>query len=479
MRNVRTFPFGIALALVAFASLPASAQRGSRLAVAASHRAETGSRSDSAVDLSSKTAFWEVLNDTTLNRLLDQALRGNLELRAASARLDGAGASRLQAALELAPVVTASAGYTRRRLSSAAFPGVGAGALPDQDLWDSGLRASWELDLFGRLRGGLRAQNALLDAAGEDVRDAQVSLAAEVARAYFDLRGAQGQLAVARRNAENQRRTFELTQTRLDAGRGTAFDAERARAQLAFTLAAIPALEARIAATQHGLAVLLGRAPRELAAELASEHALPEFPDSVPSSDPAEVIRTRPDVLGAEGQLAASRSLVSAARADYLPRVGVAANAGYLSSAMNSFGGAGTFNYTFGPVVSWPAFDLGRVKARVDVARAQELEARARYEQVVLRAGEELETTAVRYRTARARLGHLREAAAASERAASLARLRYEGGVADFLQVLDAERTLLAAQDQLAQAQTEVADAYVALSRARAAGWRVEEPKSR
>ncbi|HET9985729.1 MAG TPA: TolC family protein [Longimicrobiales bacterium] len=483
MRNVQTLSLGVPILMVAFASLPAAAQRGAQVAVAAADHAGNPGRPESAGGPSSNAAFWEVLNDPTLSRLLDEALRGNLELHAASARLDGAGASRTEAALELAPIVTAGASYTRRRLSSASFPGVGAGvgaaALPDQDLWDSGLRASWELDLFGRLRGGLRARNALLGSAGEEVRDAEVSVAADVARAYFDLRGAQGQLAVARRNAENQRRTLELTKTRLDAGRGTAFDTERARAQLSSTLAAIPALEARVAAMQNRIAVLVGRAPRELAADVAAEGALPEFPDSVPGGDPADVVRTRPDVLGAEGRLAASRSLVSSARADYLPRLSLAASAGYLASTMNSFGGTGTFNYTFGPVVSWPAFDLGRVKARVDVAQAQELEARARYEQVVLLAQEELETASVRYRTARARLGHLREAAAASERAASLARLRYEGGVADFLQVLDAERTLLAVQDQLAQAQTEVADAYVALSRARAAGWRTAEPMRR
>jgi NodT family efflux transporter outer membrane factor (OMF) lipoprotein len=375
--------------------------------------------------------------------------------------------------------VTANAGYTRQRLSSATFPGagVGAGALPDQGLWDSGLNALWEVDLFGRLRGGLRAQNALLNSAAENVRDAQVSLAAALARSYFDLRGTQGQLAVARRNAENQRRTLELTQQRLDAGRGTAFDTERARALLSLTLAAIPSLEERIAAMQYRIAVLVGRAPQALATELAAEGALPALPDTVPSISPADVIRTRPDVLSAEDRVAASRALVSSARADYLPRLSLIAGAGYTANAVDAFGNNGTFNYTLGPVISWPAFDMGRVKARVD--EAQVLEARARYEQTVLLAREEIEATSVRYRTANARLEHLREAAAASERAAGLARLRYEGGIADFLQVLDAERTLLAAQDQLAQGQTQAVDAYVALYKARGANWPAARPDAR
>jgi outer membrane protein TolC len=146
---------------------------------------------------------------------------------------------------------------------------------------------------------------------------------------------------------------------------------------------------------------------------------------------------------------------------------------------VDAFGNSGTFNYAFGPVISWPAFDMGRVKARVDQAQAQELEARAQYEQIVLVAQEELEAASVLYRSSRARLEHLREAAASSERAATLARLRYEGGITDFLQVLDAERTLLAAQDQLAQGQTEAANAYVALHKARGSSWAGPQARTR
>jgi NodT family efflux transporter outer membrane factor (OMF) lipoprotein len=427
-------------------------------------------RPEQQSDRETGSAFWYVLNDTTLDRLMKEALRGNHVLKSAAARRDGAGALQTQAALNLVPAVTANAGYTRRRLASSTFPG--AGLLPDQDLWDSGLNASWELDLFGRLRGGLRAQNALLGQATEDLRDVQVAVAADLARNYFALRGAQEQLAVARRNAENQGRTLELTQQRLDAGRGTAFDTERARTQHSLTLAAIPALEARVAALQYRIAALVGREPQLLAAELANAGPLPGLPDTVPASSTADVvIQARPDVRSAELNVAATRALVSSARADYLPRLSLSAGAGYTASTVSRFGNDGTFNYVFGPVISWPAFDIGRVKARVDEAQAQESVARARYEQTVLEARAELETASVRYQTARARLGHLRAAAEASERAAGLARMRYEGGVADFLQVLDAERTLLAAQDQLAQGRSEAAEAYVALFKARGESW--------
>jgi NodT family efflux transporter outer membrane factor (OMF) lipoprotein len=411
------------------------------------------------------------LDDPTLARLIDEALEGSPALRAGGARREGAAAGRTQAALELIPSVGASAGYSRQRLSSATFPGADGGVLPSQNLWSSGVDLAWEVDLFGRLQSGLRARSALLGSAEEEVQGVRVAVTAEVMRGYFDLRGAQSQLAVARRNAENQQRTLDLTINRYDAGRGTAFDTERARAQLSLTLAAIPLLEERIASTQYRIGVLVGRSPRELASELSAEGSLPELPAEVPALATEDVVRARPDVRAADERVVASSALVSAARADYLPRVSLVAGAGYTAAAVDAFGDHGTFNYALGPVVTLPLLDLGRVRARVDEAQANEAEARALREQASLIAQEQLEASAVRYRTAVERLVHLREGAASSERAASLALMRYEGGVADFLQVLDAERTLLAAQDLLADGLTRAANAYVALYQARAGLW--------
>src|SRR5690242_7179048 len=171
-----------------------------------------------------QASYWRALNDTTLDRLIGELLRSHLDVRSALARLRGARAARTETALDLVPTVTAAGGYTRQRLSNATFPIDGGGRFPDQDIWDAGFDASWELDFFGRVRHTVQAQGALVDAANADVRDAQVVLTAELARTYFELRGAQERLAVARRNGENQRRTFDVTQQRLDAGRGTAFD---------------------------------------------------------------------------------------------------------------------------------------------------------------------------------------------------------------------------------------------------------------
>jgi outer membrane protein, multidrug efflux system len=415
---------------------------------------------------------WPELGDTTLTRLINQLAHANLDVQAAEARVRGARAARTEAALDFAPTVTFAASYTRQRLSGAQFPvTIGSQTFPDQNIWDGGFDASWELDLFGRVRHNVQAQGAFVALNQEDLRDVQISLTAELARAYFELRGAQEQLAVAARNAENQRRTFVLTRDRLQAGRGTAFDTERAQAQLSTTLASIPNLESRVREAQYQIGVLVGRSPATVAAELEKPAPLPDFPDLAEISTPDSVIRRRPDVTAAERQVALEHALVGAAKADYLPRVNLGGSVGYASSELDRLGDQGTFRFAVGPIITWPALNLGRIKARVDQSQARESEAQAQYDATVLRALQDVETSLVRYRTARGRLSRLRDAADASERAAELARLRFTGGVADFLQVLDAERTQLEAQDQLARSRTEAATAYAALYKALGGTW--------
>ncbi len=414
--------------------------------------------------------YWRALGDSTLNRLLDQALGGNLDVAAAQARIRGARAAKLESTLDFVPTVTAVGGYTRQRISSASFP-ISGGSFPDQDIWDAGFDASWELDVFGRIRHGVQARGALLGAAQEDLRDIRVSLSAELARVYFELRGAQEQLAGAQRNGENQRRTLELTQQRLDAGRGTAFDTERARAQLSITLASVPGFEAQVAAAQYRLGVLVGRPPAEVARELEPILPIPTLPATVAVAPPDSLIRRRPDVSAAERRVAAEHAFVGAAKAEYLPQFSVGGSAGFTSADLGDLGGDGTFRYAVGPVISWPFLNLGRIKARADQARSLEAEARAQYDQTVLLALEDVESALVNYRTGLGRVERFGEAAQASARAAELARLRFTGGVADFLQVLDAERTQLEAEDQLARSRTEASTAYAALYKALGGDW--------
>src|SRR5712692_5373877 len=277
-----------------------------------------GTKEQAAVSLD----YWEQLGDSTLTRLVGEVLRGNLDVRSARARVSAARSDRVRSVLDLTPSATLQAGYSRQRLSSANFPGA-IGVFPDQNVWDAGANASWDLDVFGGIRHTVQARGALADVAQEDLRDVQVSLTAEVARAYFELRGAQEQLEVARQNAENQRRTFDLTKQRLDAGRGSSFDTERAQAQLSSTLASIPAREAQVAAAQYRIGTLVGRSPTEVARELEQTAALPQLPEVTSIGTPDAVVRYRPDVAAAERFAAAQGALVGAAKASYLPRISI------------------------------------------------------------------------------------------------------------------------------------------------------------
>jgi outer membrane protein, multidrug efflux system len=415
--------------------------------------------------------FWKQIGDPTLARLIEEALRASTNVDVAEARVTGARAERRVSSFDLGPTITAVGSATRQRASIVQAPSGLTGQLPQRDLYDVGFDASWELDVFGRVKRTVNAYGTLAASAEHGLRDVQVSLSAEVARTYFELRGAEQQLAVARRNADNQRRSLSLTEDRLAAGRGNAFDTERAKSALQLTLAAIPIVESRIAADQNRIATLLGRAPGTLPADWLAGGTLPALPDTVNIGSPEQLVRRRPDVLGAERQLAAQSLFVGAAQADYLPRLSLAANAGYSATTFDSLSRRGTSRIVAGPVLSWPLLDLGRVKARVDVAHAREDEAKAQYSATVLRAIEETETALVTYDRAHARLALLNEAVRASTRASELAQQRFDAGLTDFLQVLDAQRTLLDAENQLAQAHTFAATALVAVYKAVGGTW--------
>lgn len=409
--------------------------------------------------------YWDRLNDTTLSRLVGEVARGNLDVAAARARVSAARSDRVRSLLDLTPSATVSGGYARQRIAATSFPGA-SGVFPDQTVWSTSVDVQWDLDLFGQIRRGVQARGALVQVAQEQQRDVEITLTAEVASAYFALRGAQEQLQVARQNSDNQQTTLALTRERVAAGRGSAFDTERAQAQLSSTLATIPAREAQVAAAQYRIGTLVGRSPSAVAQELEQAAPFPALPEVTGIVNPKTLVRERPDVAAAERLAAAQGALVAAAKASYLPRVTIGGSAGYLAPELRSVGERATMRYVVGPVITWPGLNLGRVKAEVDAAGARERAARAQYSQAVLAAVQEVETTLIRYRSARVQVERLEEAAAASERAAELARLRYKEGATDLLAVLDAQRSELEAQDRLAQARTEAATAYAVLYRA-------------
>ena len=426
---------------------------------------------DAAYAATEPTAdFWRGFDDPLLTQLVEGALAANHDLRAALARLDQARALARLSRHDLLPTVTAGAGYTETRASQDQAPGVPR-EQRDGEFYDAGFDAFWELDLFGRVRRGVEASRAEADAAAADLRALQVSLAAEVARTYFELRGLQEQLRVARGNAENQAATLALTQARLDAGRGTEFDVARARGQLEFTRSRIPALEAASLAAAHRLAVLNGREPGALLGELAAPAPLPAAPDRIAVGAPAELLRRRPDVQAAERRLASATARVGLATADLFPRVTFNGTLGASAADLGDLFTRDSQAYAFGPAIGWAFLDLGRVRSRIVASESGAAANLALYEGAVLRALEESENALAGFARSQREGRHLAESASASTRAAQLARLRFDGGAADFLHVLDAERSQLESEDRLAQSRTRTATALVAVYKAVAGGW--------
>jgi multidrug efflux system outer membrane protein len=412
--------------------------------------------------------FWRTFDDGTLQNLVDQALNSNFDVRIALSRVAEARALRRDAAFDLAPSITAGGGYTETRVSREQTL---AGAPRSTEYYDAGFDAFWELDFFGRVRRGLEASNAQLGAVEALRRDALVIVTAEVTRTYFELRGFQQQLDVARRNVSNQQSTLDLATARLDAGSGTEFDTARAQAQLSATLGSIAPLEAAVARAIHRLSVLVGREPGALRGELALARDLPALPGIVPVGDPAGMLRRRPDIRVAERELAQSTANIGVAVADLFPRVTFTGSAGYVAASSGDLGNSGTDAYVLAPGISWAIFDLGHVQARIAASKARQQTALLRYEKTVLNALEETENSLVTHARARDRLVHDEAAVQASATAADLARVRYENGASDFLQVLDAERTLLVSEDQLARSRTDAATSLIAVYKSLGGGW--------
>jgi len=418
--------------------------------------------------------FWTLFNDPRLDRLVNDALLANKDLQRARANLRASRAAGRLAGFDLFPTVTAAGSYTHTRESRNQLPAI---ISPDRtlDSVDVGFDAFWELDFFGRVRRGVEAARAEEQASVASLRDAQVTVTAEVARNYFVLRGLQEQLAVATRNADNQDQTLKVTQARLEAGRGTELDSARAEAQLKTTLASIPLLDSSIATTIYRLSVLTGRLPDALTTELQAPEPLRELPSLNAVGDPATLLRRRPDIRVAERSLAASTARIGVAIGDLFPKVTFTGSVGYNAGSFSGIGKTGSDTYTVGPGISWAAFDLGRVTARIKIAHAQTDADLAAYEASVLGALEETEGALVTYGRAQSRRDLLTQAARASERAADLARQRFRGGLTDFVNVLEAERDALSVQDSLAQSRTQTATSLVAVYKALGGGW-VDEP---
>ncbi|HEY8522109.1 MAG TPA: TolC family protein [Gammaproteobacteria bacterium] len=415
--------------------------------------------------------WWEQFGDPVLDSLVERALRGDLDLRIAAARVQEARALLRLDRRGLWPSATTEVVRDERKSQQPVF----TTERIEVESYEAGLATAWEADVFGRLRRGVEAAAAEAGAAEAELRDAQVLVAAEVAANYLALRRAQKRRMVAEANLENQRETLRLTRVRYELGRGSELDVASAEASLAATEASIPPLVAEEQMAAHRLAVLLGVPPGDLEAELAYREVEPRL-TTLAIGEPEDLLRRRPDLRAAERRLAAATARIGVARADLFPRVTLSGFLGFVAGDADELGESTSRAWSLTPVISWAAFDLGAVRAQIAAAEARAAAALAAYEQAVLRALEETENAFVLYAESRRRLDAVVAQAQASRRAAELARIQYREGALDFLRMLDAERTVLEAEDAVASAEADLNTAVVAIYKALGGGWEAAPP---
>lgn len=418
----------------------------------------------------SLAAWWTTLHDPTLDALVRRAVAANLDLRIAQARVREARARRGLVAAERLPSADASAGYARLRESENGPNGFSG----ETDLFQAGFDASWEIDVFGGVRRGIEAADADLAASVEARRDVLVTLLAEVAQNYVELRGRQRLLDIARDNLDAQRNTLRIIRSRQEAGLGSDLDAAQAEAQVRATESQIPSLRSGEMQAVHRLSVLLGLEPSALAEELSSVAEVPSPPPEVPVGLPSDLLRRRPDIRRAERELTAATARVGVATADLFPRFSLTGSFGFIGTDAGDLAEHDSLAWSIGPSVRWNILDFGRTRSNIAVQGAREEAALARYEQAVLESLREVEDALVAFVNEQARRATLQEAVAANRRAVGLAVDLYQQGLSDFLSVLQSQRDLYASEAALAESDQAVTTALISLYKALGGGWEIE-----
>jgi len=413
-----------------------------------------------------ETLWWQQFDDPTLNQLVARSLQGNRELRVAFARLKAARAIRDDIRNDAMPVVTSRASS---EIGRAQVPGETEHRV-NQERYDLGLDMAWEIDLFGRIQRQLEASEADQQAAEADLYRLQVTMIAELVDAYGQLRGAQLRERIARDNLNNQRESRGVTVQLRDEGVGNEIDVVRADARLAAVEASIPQLQAEQARQRNRIATLLGERADRMSVNL-SPARLPAISRALPIGDPTRLLENRPDVRSAERQLAAQTARIGVQTADLFPRVSLSGFLGWTASRGSQLGSGAAQAWGLGPSITWAAFDLGSVRARIGGANADAEGALANYEQHVLLALEETSNAFSDYDKRQQRLVSLVRQSESSRKAANLANIQYKEGTADFLVLLDAERERLAAEDSQAQAEIDQYRGIVAIYKALGGGW--------
>ncbi|HLZ55031.1 MAG TPA: efflux transporter outer membrane subunit [Verrucomicrobiae bacterium] len=422
--------------------------------------------------------WWKNFHDPELDSLIARAVQSNLDLKIAQARVREARAEYGIAVGNLWPTVDASGSYARQRqsknqpvLSSLPMP---PGVPFENNVYQAGFDASWEIDVFGGKRRAVESAKAQVAAAQFGEGDVLVTLLGDVARNYVEARGYQRQLEIARENIRAQEQTLALTQNRFTNGLANNLDVQQATALLATTRANLPTLETALHASIHRLGVLLGQPPEVLQTEFSSVAPIPAAPPIVPVGLPSELLLRRPDVQLAERQLAAATANIGVAKADLFPKFYLTGVAGFQGvSADEWFTGDSKF-WSVGPAVQWRIFDAGRIRANIKVQNARQEQALAAYEQTALSAFEDVENALTAYAKEQVRRRSLEDAVKSSHESLRLANQLYANGLANFINVLDAERSLYQAQDALVQSDRTVSTDVIALYKSLGGGWETQ-----
>ena len=429
------------------------------------HTQLQGDRNTKETDAQTLAAWWTVLSDPELSRLIERAAAGNLDLKKARARVREARARRGVAKGDLFPTLDATGQASRSRSSEA------TGIAMTSDLYAVGFDAAWELDIFGGVRRSVEAAEANLRASQEDWRNVLVSLFAEVALNYVNVRTYQARLAMAEKNLNTQNETYQLTLWRYEAGLSDELAVQQARYNLENTRSQIPTLRTGLEEAMNSIAILLGEQPGKVHEKLKKQEPIPVTPLNVAVGVPADVLRRRPDVRKAERDLAAQTAKVGVATADLYPKFKLSGSIGLEALSTGDLFSAGSRYNSFGPSINLPIFAGGAIRQNIEVQSALQEQYLIAYESAVLNALEEVENALVAYAEEQYRRQALIEATKAAKQAVELATSKYQAGLTDFSNVLDAERSLLSFEDGLAQSEGTVTSNLIRLYKALGGGW--------
>ena len=449
--------------------------------------------------------WWNQFHDAELTALEGRVAHENLDVRLATIRLVESRAQLREAAASRYPSLTGTAAYTREQFSSKEIErglqdsvgsGGGLGSLlgsnvssdalrgeagslkiPPLDMWQDGVDASWELDLWGRVRRSVEAARATLQASAEDRRSTLIAQFAEVARDYMTLRGQQTQLAVDRDNLKAARESLDLTRARFRGGLTSELDVENAQSQFDSVSAQIPDAERQIAMQINAIGLLLGAPPQALRRELQGAASIPPVPPLVPVGVPSELARRRPDIREAEAQLHAATANVGVAVAAFYPRVTLSGALNFNSLSFRDLGFWSARAYSFGPAISLPIFQGGQLRGALQLNQARQQEAAVTYQRTVLQAWRDVDDALTAYAADQRMRDALERSVRSYGRALVLARAQYASGLQTFLNVLDAERGLFNARGQLASSTTAISSDLVQLYNALGGGWETAFPQ--